>query len=280
MSLARRHREDDAVELLEERPAKPDDVDGARCWCGCGRSRVIRAARKPRPTELGKRCRRAIRARGSRSARARDRARVRAGARGVRHARRRRAGERRGAARRGDARGALGRGRRGAAAARRGGAARREGRRRRGTRSGSRGSRRATRPRRTARTARVARSIRRADCWLGLATVAAKPATRRRRSPAYDALCRLSGVERAARGADAPSSCHVASYELGRAWALAKLGRNAEAKALDRAEELGARSAGRRARARVARGARRRLTGEGSRAHLGRHGRGRRGQGD
>ncbi len=73
----------------------------------------------------------------------------------------------------------------------------------------------------------LAADPRSADCWLGLATVAAlrddAPAALR----AYDAILALRP--------------RFASAELGRAWALAKLGRTGEARAaLDHAEELGA----------------------------------------
>jgi Flp pilus assembly protein TadD len=65
------------------------------------------------------------------------------------------------------------------------------------------------------------------ECWLGLATVALMRGDGAGALAAYDALL----VLRPGFG----------SYELGRAWALAKLGRRDEARAaIDRAEELGA----------------------------------------
>ena len=66
-----------------------------------------------------------------------------------------------------------------------------------------------------------------AECWLGLATVAALREDAAAALKAYDAILAL-------RPRFAPA-------ELGRAWALAKLGRKGEARAaLDHAEELGA----------------------------------------
>jgi tetratricopeptide (TPR) repeat protein len=66
-----------------------------------------------------------------------------------------------------------------------------------------------------------------ADCWLGLATVALAGNDWAAALDAYDGALR----QRPTWG----------DGELGRAWALAKLGRKDEAaKALDRAEELGA----------------------------------------
>lgn len=66
-----------------------------------------------------------------------------------------------------------------------------------------------------------------AECWLGLATVAALREDAAAALKAYDAILALRPK--------------FASAELGRAWALAKLGRPAEARgALDHAEELGA----------------------------------------
>jgi tetratricopeptide (TPR) repeat protein len=66
-----------------------------------------------------------------------------------------------------------------------------------------------------------------AECWLGLATVAALRDDAKGALEAYDAILVL-------RPKFAPG-------ELGRAWALAKLGRRDEARrALDRAEEMGA----------------------------------------
>jgi tetratricopeptide (TPR) repeat protein len=66
-----------------------------------------------------------------------------------------------------------------------------------------------------------------ADAWLGLATVAIVRADPSKALAAYDEVLRR-------KPAFAPA-------ELGRAWALAKLGRTAEAsRALDRAEEMGA----------------------------------------
>ncbi|MGO8997489.1 MAG: tetratricopeptide repeat protein [Polyangiaceae bacterium] len=69
-----------------------------------------------------------------------------------------------------------------------------------------------------------------AECWLGLATVAVKRDDAAAALRAYDAILAL-------RPRFAPA-------ELGRAWALAKLGRKGDARAaLDHAEELGAPSA-------------------------------------
>jgi tetratricopeptide (TPR) repeat protein len=66
-----------------------------------------------------------------------------------------------------------------------------------------------------------------AECWLGLATVAALREDAAVALRAYDAILALRP--------------RFASAELGRAWALAKLGRKEEARAaLDHAEELGA----------------------------------------
>jgi tetratricopeptide (TPR) repeat protein len=66
-----------------------------------------------------------------------------------------------------------------------------------------------------------------AECWLGLATVAAMKDDATGALRAYDAILALRP--------------RFASAELGRAWALAKLGRMEEARAaLDRASELGA----------------------------------------
>jgi Flp pilus assembly protein TadD len=73
----------------------------------------------------------------------------------------------------------------------------------------------------------LAADRRSAECWLGLATVALKRDDGAGALAAYDALL----VLRPGFG----------SYELGRAWALAKLGRKGDARAaLDRAQELGA----------------------------------------
>jgi len=69
-----------------------------------------------------------------------------------------------------------------------------------------------------------------AECWLGLATVAALREDAASALTAYDAILVLRPK--------------FASAELGRAWALGKLGRKAEARAaLDHAEELGASAA-------------------------------------
>ena len=66
-----------------------------------------------------------------------------------------------------------------------------------------------------------------AECWLGLATVAALRDDAKGALEAYDAILALRP--------------RFAAGELGRAWALAKLGRKDDARAaLDRAEELGA----------------------------------------
>ncbi len=66
-----------------------------------------------------------------------------------------------------------------------------------------------------------------AECWLGLATVAALRDDAASALKAYDAILVLRP--------------RFASAELGRAWALAKLGRKDEARAaLDHAQELGA----------------------------------------
>jgi Flp pilus assembly protein TadD len=73
----------------------------------------------------------------------------------------------------------------------------------------------------------LAADRRNVECWLGLATVALKRDDGAGALAAYDALLMLR-----------PG---FGSYELGRAWALAKLGRRDEARAaIDRAEELGA----------------------------------------
>jgi cytochrome c-type biogenesis protein CcmH/NrfG len=77
-----------------------------------------------------------------------------------------------------------------------------------------------------------------AECWLGLATIAAMKEDGAAALQAYDAILVL-------RPRFAPA-------ELGRAWALAKLGRKDDARAaLDRAEEMGA-SAGSVAKQRAA----------------------------
>ncbi len=66
-----------------------------------------------------------------------------------------------------------------------------------------------------------------AECWLGLATVAALRDDAKGALEAYDAILALRP--------------RFAAGELGRAWALAKLGRKDDARAaIDRAEELGA----------------------------------------
>jgi tetratricopeptide (TPR) repeat protein len=66
-----------------------------------------------------------------------------------------------------------------------------------------------------------------AECWLGLATVAALKEDAAGALQAYDAILALRPT--------------FAAAQLGRAWALAKLGRKEEARAaLDRAEEMGA----------------------------------------
>jgi tetratricopeptide (TPR) repeat protein len=69
-----------------------------------------------------------------------------------------------------------------------------------------------------------------AECWLGIATVAALREDGAAALEAYDAIARLRP--------------QFASAQLGRAWALAKLGRKEDARAaLDRAEEMGASTA-------------------------------------
>jgi cytochrome c-type biogenesis protein CcmH/NrfG len=66
-----------------------------------------------------------------------------------------------------------------------------------------------------------------AECWLGLATVAALREDASGALEAYDAILALRP--------------RFAAGELGRAWALAKLGRKEDARtAIDRAEEMGA----------------------------------------
>jgi tetratricopeptide (TPR) repeat protein len=66
-----------------------------------------------------------------------------------------------------------------------------------------------------------------AECWLGIATVAALQEDANGALRAYDAILTLRP--------------RFASAELGRAWALSKLGRRDEARAaIDRAEEMGA----------------------------------------
>ena len=79
----------------------------------------------------------------------------------------------------------------------------------------------------TAYRAGLASDPRSAECWLGLATVAALRDDAKGALEAYDAILALRPK--------------FAAGELGRAWALAKLGRKDDARgALDRAEEMGA----------------------------------------